>query len=85
MASAEEWDYLAEKALALFAFGQQYLAPKGILLVDTKYEFGKIGDQIILIDEIHTPDSSRFWRQADYEKDPLIVEQLDKEFLRQWM
>jgi len=85
LATAEEWDYLAEKALALFAFGQQYLAPKGILLVDTKYEFGKIGDQIILIDEIHTPDSSRFWRQADYEKDPLIVEQLDKEFLRQWM
>ncbi len=72
-------------ALELFDFGSAFLAEKGIILVDTKYEFGFYEGKLILIDEIHTPDSSRFWKKADYEKSPGNVEQMDKEFVRQWM
>jgi len=85
LVTADRWQQLEEKALALFQFGSDYLASKGIILVDTKYEFGLVDGQIILIDEIHTPDSSRFWQKATYEKNPLTVAQIDKEFVRQWM
>jgi phosphoribosylaminoimidazole-succinocarboxamide synthase len=71
--------------LAIFRFGSEYLASKGIVLVDTKYEFGLLDGKLILIDEIHTPDSSRFWRKSDYEANPDSAEQIDKEFVRQWM
>jgi len=76
---------MKETALALFKRGSDHLAEKGIILVDTKYEFGMLGRKLILIDEIHTPDSSRFWSAADYKKNPRKAEQIDKEFVRQWM
>jgi phosphoribosylaminoimidazole carboxylase PurE protein len=76
---------MAQVALTLFKRGTNVLAEKGIILVDTKYEFGLLDGQLILIDEIHTPDSSRFWRTADYEQHPENAEQIDKEFVRQWL
>ncbi|HEX8349941.1 MAG TPA: phosphoribosylaminoimidazolesuccinocarboxamide synthase, partial [Hymenobacter sp.] len=56
-----------------------------IILVDTKYEFGLLNGQLILIDEMHTPDSSRFWAAEDYAKNPETAEQMDKEYVRQWL
>lgn len=85
LVSPELWAEMKAKALALFSFGQQILKSKDILLVDTKYEFGLINGQLTLIDEIHTPDSSRFWDARQYEKDPLSPLHLDKEFLRYWL
>lgn len=72
-------------ALELFNFGTRYLEERGIVLVDTKYEFGVMNGEIILIDEIHTPDSSRFWRLKDYHEHREHVEQIDKEYVRQWL
>ncbi|MFO7841943.1 MAG: phosphoribosylaminoimidazolesuccinocarboxamide synthase [Fidelibacterota bacterium] len=69
----------------LFEKGSAMLRDRGIVLVDTKYEFGIRDGKVILIDEIHTPDSSRFWSLEDYEKDPEKVEQLDKEFVRSYL
>ena len=63
-------------------------AEKGLILVDTKYEFGKVGDQIYLIDEIHTPDSSRYFYADEYEERFANGEpqkQLSKEFVREWL
>ena len=90
------WDRVCNVALALFARGQQIAARGGLLLVDTKYEFGLAEDgELLLIDEIHTPDSSRFWTAASYEKVRKAREQkagdgqaipepenFDKEFVR---
>jgi phosphoribosylaminoimidazole-succinocarboxamide synthase len=88
LASAEDWEILEKYALALFARGKEIAAKRGLNLVDTKYEFGKIGDTIYLMDEIHTPDSSRYFyadgfeaRQASQEKQ----KQLSKEFVREWL
>lgn len=88
LASAEDWAILEKYALALFARGKEIAAKRGLILVDTKYEFGKIGDTIYLMDEIHTPDSSRYFyadgfeaRQASQEKQ----KQLSKEFVREWL
>jgi len=88
LASADDWDILEKYALALFARGKAIAAQRGLILVDTKYEFGKIGDTIYLMDEIHTPDSSRYFyadgfeaRQANQEKQ----KQLSKEFVREWL
>ncbi|MBU1131223.1 phosphoribosylaminoimidazolesuccinocarboxamide synthase [Patescibacteria group bacterium] len=88
MASAEEWDYVSQKALELFKFGQEIAESHNLILVDTKYEFGKDKDgHILLIDEVHTPDSSRYWLADTYEqriaegKEP---DNIDKEFLRLW-
>jgi fusion protein PurCD len=83
--SQELYDKMAEKALELFKVGSDLLASQGIILVDTKYEFGLLNDELILIDEIHTPDSSRFWSAADYAKNPEGAEQMDKEYIRQWL
>lgn len=75
-------------ALALYNFGNGYLAKNNLILVDTKYEFGLLDNELILIDEIHTPDSSRFWVKDTYDelfsnnKDP---HKLDKEYVRQWL
>ncbi len=76
---------MAEAALKLFERGTEVLAEKGIILVDTKYEFGLLDGKLILIDEIHTPNSSRFWRAADYAQNPENAQQIDKEFMRQWL
>lgn len=88
LATAKEWAILEKYALALFERGKAIAAKRGLILVDTKYEFGKIGDTIYLMDEIHTPDSSRYFytdgfeaRQASQEKQ----KQLSKEFVREWL
>lgn len=85
LASPQIYEQMKQASLALFGFGSQYLAQRGIILVDTKYEFGLLNGQLILIDEIQTPDSSRFWRTTDYQANPQTAEQIDKEFLRQWL
>lgn len=88
LASARDWARIREAALGLFAEGQRWAKTRGLLLVDTKYEFGKVGDTLYVIDEIHTPDSSRFWEASEYEarfgrgEDQKM---LDKENLRQWL
>ncbi|QNE41002.1 phosphoribosylaminoimidazolesuccinocarboxamide synthase [Hymenobacter sp. NBH84] len=83
--SQELYEQMKEKALALFKVGSDLLKEKGIILVDTKYEFGLVNGELILIDEIHTPDSSRFWSAEDYAKNPESAEQMDKEYVRQWL
>jgi fusion protein PurCD len=83
--SQELYDQMREKALALFKVGSDLLKEKGIILVDTKYEFGLLNGELILIDEIHTPDSSRFWSAEDYAQHPESAEQMDKEYVRQWL
>ncbi len=85
LADAETYEEMQKYSLQLFAFGSELLDKKGIILVDTKYEFGFYEGKLILMDEIHTPDSSRFWKKSDYEKSPEDVEQMDKEFVRQWI
>jgi phosphoribosylaminoimidazole-succinocarboxamide synthase len=85
-----ENDYLQiEKyTLALFARGKEIAAKRGLILVDTKYEFGKIGDTIYLMDEIHTPDSSRYFYADGFEERQAAGEkqkQLSKEFVREWL
>jgi phosphoribosylaminoimidazole-succinocarboxamide synthase len=88
LASKEDWAMLEQYTLALFARGREIAAAQGLILADTKYEFGKIGDTIYLMDEVHTPDSSRYFyadgfaeRQASGEKQ----KQLSKEFVREWL
>lgn len=80
---ADLWGQVESVALALFARGQQVAESAGLILVDTKYEFGLIDGELTLIDEIHTPDSSRYWLKETYGNgdDP---EHFDKEFLRLW-
>lgn len=88
LASAEEWKILEDYTLKLFARGKEIAAKRGLILVDTKYEFGKIGDEIYLMDEIHTPDSSRYFYAEGFEERQAKGErqkQLSKEFLREWL
>ena len=87
--SAAQWQSVSDTAQALFARGQQVAAGRGLILADTKYEFGTDADgQIILADEIHTPDSSRYWRADSYRQrfdsgEP--PESFDKDFVRSWV
>jgi phosphoribosylaminoimidazole-succinocarboxamide synthase len=85
----EQFDYIAEKSMALYKKGVEIAAKQGIILVDTKYEFGVAPDgEIVLIDEIHTPDSSRFWFANEYEERLAKGEEqkkIDKEYLREWL
>jgi len=80
------WDRVQTAALALFKQGQQIASRAGMILVDTKYEFGRTPDgQVLLIDEVHTPDSSRFWKAASYQEyfeKGEEAENFDKEFIR---
>ena len=84
----EVWDKVSRLALQLFARGQGVALKQGLILVDTKYEFGLTSDgELILIDEIHTPDSSRYWQANSYQErinQGLEPENFDKEFLRLW-
>ncbi len=86
---AEQFDRAAEIAHALFEFGQRRAAERGMILVDTKYEMGFDADgEIVVIDEIHTPDSSRYWYADDYDARMAKGESprsLDKEFVRRWL
>jgi phosphoribosylaminoimidazole-succinocarboxamide synthase len=88
LATAAEWETLSRYALQLFERGKQLAASRGLILVDTKYEFGKIGNVIYLMDEIHTPDSSRYFYAEGFEERQLHGEkqkQLSKEFVREWL
>ncbi|MBN2461491.1 MAG: AIR carboxylase family protein [Candidatus Cloacimonetes bacterium] len=84
-ASSKIYHQMEEASLALFAEGTRTLAAQGIILVDTKYEFGLINGKLVLIDEIHTPDSSRFWDLKAYQENPANVDAIDKEYVRQWL
>ena len=88
MVSTEDYAKLEDYTKKLFGRGTEIAADKGLILVDTKYEFGKVGDQIYLIDEIHTPDSSRYFYADKYQErfdngEP--QKQLSKEFVREWL
>ena len=88
LVSREDYEQLEKYTYALFERGSQMAAEKGLILVDTKYEFGKRDGKIYLIDEIHTPDSSRYFYADGYQEkfekgEP--QKQLSKEFVRQWL
>ena len=88
LVSTEDYAKLEDYTKKLFGRGTEIAADKGLILVDTKYEFGKVGDQIYLIDEIHTPDSSRYFYADKYQErfdngEP--QKQLSKEFVREWL
>lgn len=88
LVSTTEYAQLEQYTRALFQRGKEIAARQGLILVDTKYEFGKIGDLIYLIDEIHTPDSSRYFYAEGYEERQQKGEpqkQLSKEFVREWL
>lgn len=86
--SKEDYEQMEQYTYALFARGTEMAAQKGLILVDTKYEFGKKNGKVYLIDEIHTPDSSRYFYaegyQEKFEKGE-AQKQLSKEFVRQWL
>ena len=85
----QQWQQVSALALALFARGRQIAAERGLILVDTKYEFGfDAAGHIVLADEIHTPDSSRYWFAASYAarfEAGQAPESFDKDFLRSWV
>lgn len=84
-----QWDEVSAKALALFARGREIAAQRGLILVDTKYEFGVAPDgSIVLADEIHTPDSSRYWFAGSYPERfaaGVAPQSFDKDFVRSWV
>ena len=88
LVAKEQYEQLERYTLALFERGKKMAAERGLILVDTKYEFGFIGDTIYLIDEIHTPDSSRYFYADGFEERQAKGEaqkQLSKEFVREWL
>jgi phosphoribosylaminoimidazole-succinocarboxamide synthase len=85
---ANDYAQLEQYSLQLFERGKQIAAARGLILVDTKYEFGKIGNTVYLMDEIHTPDSSRYFYSDGFDERQLKGEkqkQLSKEFVREWL
>ena len=88
LATPEEYETLEKYTLALFERGTQIAAERGLILVDTKYEFGKHNGTIYLMDEIHTPDSSRYFYAEGYQErfeKGEAQKQLSKEFVREWL
>jgi phosphoribosylaminoimidazole-succinocarboxamide synthase len=88
LATADDWKILSDYALKLFARGKEIAGKQGLILADTKYEFGKIGSEIYLMDEVHTPDSSRYFYADGFEERQTNGErqkQLSKEFVREWL
>lgn len=83
LVSVDLWEEIKETAVSLFQRGQEIASQSGLVLVDTKYEMGLVEGQLTLIDEIHTPDSSRYWL-ADSVRPGQEPENFDKEFLRKW-
>ena len=82
------WERIEAAALRLYRRGVEMAARRGLILVDTKYEFGTIGDELVLADEVHTPDSSRYWYAGEYAErfaDGRPQRKLDKEYLRAWL
>jgi phosphoribosylaminoimidazole-succinocarboxamide synthase len=88
LTTADEWEVLSKYALQLFDRGKEIAAKQGLILVDTKYEFGKLDGEIVLMDEIHTPDSSRYFYAdgfAERQQSGDRQKQLSKEFVREWL
>jgi phosphoribosylaminoimidazole-succinocarboxamide synthase len=88
LASVSDWAVLKKYTLALFAKGKEIAQKRGLILADTKYEFGKLNGRICLMDEIHTPDSSRYFYLDGFEERLAKGEkqlQLSKEFVREWL
>jgi phosphoribosylaminoimidazole-succinocarboxamide synthase len=88
LTTPEEWAQIEQHALALFEKGCWMAQKQGLILADTKYEFGKRNGEIVLMDEIHTPDSSRYFYLEGFEERQLSGEkqkQLSKEFVREWL
>jgi phosphoribosylaminoimidazole-succinocarboxamide synthase len=88
LANEQEWEILEKYTLQLFERGRELASKRGLILVDTKYEFGKLNDEIYLMDEIHTPDSSRYFYADGFEERQKKGErqlQLSKEFVREWL
>ncbi len=88
LATSHEWQQLCDYALRLFEKGRQMAGDRGLILADTKYEFGTLGDIIYLMDEIHTPDSSRYFYADGFNERQEKGErqlQLSKEFVREWL
>lgn len=88
LTTEEEWKIISDYALKLFATGNKLAAKQGLILADTKYEFGKRYGQVVLMDEIHTPDSSRYFYAEGFEERQQRGEkqkQLSKEFVREWL
>ncbi|MBI3954856.1 phosphoribosylaminoimidazolesuccinocarboxamide synthase [Candidatus Gottesmanbacteria bacterium] len=85
--SKKVWEEMKEASIKLYIRGNEICRKKGLILVDTKYEFGEYKGKMMLIDEIHTPDSSRYWKKENYQKrfeKGLEPENFDKEFFRIW-
>lgn len=88
LATPEEWDQLCHYALALFERGRQIASSRGLILADTKYEFGLLNNEICLMDEVHTPDSSRYFYADGFDERQQAGQkqkQLSKEFVREWL
>jgi phosphoribosylaminoimidazole-succinocarboxamide synthase len=90
LATAEEWQQLSDYTQRLFQRGQEMARQQGLVLADTKYEFGRLDGKLILIDEVHTPDSSRYFYADSYDtyvggQRDKAPRQLSKEFLREWL
>ncbi len=88
LATREEWETLKKYTLALFERGKELARKQGLILADTKYEFGKLNGELILMDEIHTPDSSRYFYAdgfAERQQTGERQKQLSKEFVREWL
>jgi phosphoribosylaminoimidazole-succinocarboxamide synthase len=88
LATETEWQILSSYALKLFERGEEIAARHGLILADTKYEFGKLDNEIVLMDEVHTPDSSRYFYADGFEERQATGErqkQLSKEFVREWL
>lgn len=88
LADPRGWQEMREAAIGLFTEGQRWAASRGLILVDTKYEFGRADGELLVIDEMHTPDSSRFWVADEYEqrfREGRDQRMLDKENIRQWL
>ena len=80
----EVFDTIKQKSIEIYSRARDYAGTKGIIIADTKFEFGKVGDEIILIDEVLTPDSSRFWPKDDYEPGR-SQKSFDKQFVRDYL
>ncbi len=88
LASTADWETLSRFSLELFARGREIAQSRGLILADSKYEFGKLNGQIVLMDEIHTPDSSRYFYADGFHERQTLGErqkQLSKEFVREWL
>lgn len=88
LCTKKQWAKMAEASLKLYERGTHLAAERGLILVDTKYEFGLYNQKLMLIDEVHTPDSSRFFYTETYEQlqnQGLPQKQLSKEFVREWL